>query len=285
MERLEDVKDRSFDLCLDLGSGSGSILRAINRAESLTGNGGGIGGVRKLVQVEGSGLTSSLAPLDPSPYCTSYTLPSASEGDLPLPFPDCSFDAVLSCLSLHWINDLPGTLSEANRVLKPDGALLLAVPGGETLPELRSSLLLAEQERRGGITPRVGPFVDVPSVGMLLQRAGFKLPTVDVDTVAVGYPDMFVLMEHLQGMGEANASAGREGRGGGDMDVFLSAAAIYGEMYPLEEGEGGVVGGEVVATAQVIYAVGWKEHESQQKPDRRGSGSARIGDVSIEKTE
>ena len=114
---------------------------------------------------------------------------------LPLPFPEDSFDCVVSSMSLHWISDLPSTLTEINRILKPDGAILLAIPGGETLPELRSSLLLAETERDGGVSLRCGPYVDVPDVGRLLQGAGFRLNTVDVDSVAVSYPNMMVLME------------------------------------------------------------------------------------------
>lgn len=54
IERLEDIRSRDFTLALDLGSKTGEVLKAINREESLSGNGGGIGGVRKLVMVEGS---------------------------------------------------------------------------------------------------------------------------------------------------------------------------------------------------------------------------------------
>ena len=39
-----------------------------------------------------------------------------------------------------------------------------------------------------------------------------------------------------------------------------------------------------MASVQVIYGIAWKEHESQQKPDARGSATKKIGDVSITKT-
>lgn len=213
-------------------------------------------------------------------------LPSTSECVLPLPFPSGSFDLVISSLSLHSVNDIPSTLSEAYRVLKPDGALFLAMPGGETLPELRSSLLLAETERDGGVSVRVGPFVDVSDVGSLLQRSGFKLPTVDVDTISVTYPNMYVLMEHLQRMGESNAAVARR-EAGARGDVFLAAAAVYGELFPWEGGEEGEEEpDDIVASMQVIYAIGWKEHESQQVPDERGTASKKIGEVvEVDRTE
>eukprot|EP00518_Triparma_eleuthera_P005639 CAMPEP_0182453758 /NCGR_PEP_ID=MMETSP1319-20130603/685_1 /TAXON_ID=172717 /ORGANISM="Bolidomonas pacifica, Strain RCC208" /LENGTH=384 /DNA_ID=CAMNT_0024651713 /DNA_START=172 /DNA_END=1326 /DNA_ORIENTATION=+ len=287
VSRLEDCKDRDFELCLDLGAGSGHVLRAVNADVSLSGNGGGVGGVRKIVQVEGSGEAVKMGEeiRTPGP-CSTYVLPSTSECVLPLPFPSNSFDLVISSLSLHSVNDIPSTLSEAYRVLKPDGALFLAMPGGETLPELRSSLLLAETERDGGVSVRVGPFVDVSDVGSLLQRSGFKLPTVDVDTISVTYPNMYVLMEHLQRMGESNAAVARR-EAGARGDLFLAAAAVYGELFPWEGGEEGEEEtDDIVASMQVIYAIGWKEHESQQVPDERGTASKKIGEiVEVDRTE
>ncbi len=58
-----------------------------------------------------------------------------------LPFPDATFDAVTACSGLHWVNDLPRALKEACRVLKPDGAFLGCILGGDTLYELRFLLL------------------------------------------------------------------------------------------------------------------------------------------------
>src|SRR5689334_19665469 len=41
-----------------------------------------------------------------------------------LPFAAHSFDLVVSVLSLHAVNDLPGSLIQIRRVLKPDGLFL-----------------------------------------------------------------------------------------------------------------------------------------------------------------
>ena len=71
--------------------------------------------------------------------------------------PPNSQEAIVSCLSLHWVNDLPGVLVQIKEALKPDGVFLGALFGGDTLFELRTSLQLAEVEREGGISPHVSP--------------------------------------------------------------------------------------------------------------------------------
>ena len=93
-----------------------------------------------------------------------------------LPFAPASFDLVVSALALHLVNDLPGTLVQARRALKPDGLFLALLPGAGTLQELRDALAGGEAERRGGAAVRVAPFVEVRDAGALLQRAGFALP-------------------------------------------------------------------------------------------------------------
>ena len=68
-----------------------------------------------------------------------------------------SIDCVISNLALHWINDLPGIMVQINRALVPDGLFLAAILGGDTLYELRGSIQLAEQERKGGVSPHLSP--------------------------------------------------------------------------------------------------------------------------------
>lgn len=188
-----------------------------------------------------------------------------------LPFEANTFDLVLSSLSMHWINDLPGVLAQINNILKPDCAFVGAMFGGDTLFELRTSLQLAEQERRGGISPHVSPLADVRDVGGLLQRAGFKMLTVDVDDIIVDYPDTFALMQDMQAMGESNAVLGRE-MGGIQRDVLLANDAIYRELHGNEDGS-------IPATFRMIYMIGWKESKDQRQPLPRGSGEISLKDV------
>ena len=189
----------------------------------------------------------------------------------PLPFPPRSFSAVLSSLSLHWINDLPSLLAQVANVLQPDSPFLAAMLGGDSLYELRSSLQLADLDRRGGVSTHVSPLADVRDVGGLLTRAGFKMLTVDIDDIVVEYPDTFALMKDLQDMGESNAVLRRE-MGGLHKDVLLANEAIYREMY-------GTADGNIPATFRIIFMIGWTEGEGQPQPLERGSGQVNIKDL------
>lgn len=165
------------------------------------------------------------------------------------------------------------------RVLKPDGCFLFAMVGGATLPELRSSMVLAEMEREGGVSPHVGPFVDFTDVGQLITNAGFNLPTIDIDTIHFSFPNAPILMEHLQRMGEGNACMNRKERT--SLDTLLASSILYQEMFPLEEefGYSDEKDQTIQASVQVIYAIGWSPHESQQKPLKRGSGTLKVGEM------
>lgn len=281
VDRLDDIKrDEGFPLALDIGAGPGYIHQAICSDDAFVGE-GGIGGVRKLVQIDSSDALLHRDEYDQvkgSHRCDTYRLQADEEGRLP--FPDGTFDLVLSSQAMHWINDLPGLFKEVKRVLKPDGCFMFSMIGGTTLPELRVSMVLAEMEREGGVGAHVGPFVELSDVGSLLQSAGFSLPTIDVDTVRISYPNALVLMEHLQRMGEGNASLRRREHTG--KDVFLAAACIYDEMFPLETDEPGAEK-DVEASAQVIFAIGWTPHVSQQKPLERGSATHRMTEVGVTK--
>ena len=189
-----------------------------------------------------------------------------------LPYEPNTFDAVFSSLSIHWINNLPSLLAQVNEILKPDCPFIAAMFGGDTLFELRTSLQLADLERRGGVSPHVSPLADVRDVGGLLNKAGFKLLTVDVEDIVVEYPDTFALMRDLQAMGENNAILHRE-LGPMSRDVLLANEAIYRELH-MEDGARGIP-----ATFRLIYMIGWKEGKGQSKPLQRGSGEVNLTDV------
>jgi len=184
--------------------------------------------------------------------------------------PPNSQEAIVSCLSLHWMNDLPGVLVQIKEALQPDGLFLGAMFGGDTLFELRTALQLAEVEREGGISPHISPMTDTRDVSNLLGRAGLTLLTVDIDEVKVGYPSMWELVEDLGNMGERNAVIGR--RPIIHRDTLAAAAAIYKELHGNEDGT-------IPATFQIIYMIGWKPAPSQPQPLDRGTGKVNLKDV------
>jgi SAM-dependent methyltransferase len=188
-----------------------------------------------------------------------------------LPFADASFDLALSCLSLHWVNDLPGALVQLRRALKPDGLFLAAMLGAGTLDELRGAWVEAESAEEGGVSPRVSPFADLADAAALLQRAGFALPVADADTITVTWPDPFALMRELRGMGETNAAEGRR-RAPSRRGTLLAAAAAYAERHADADGR-------IPATFRVLYLSGWAPAADQPKPLRPGSATARLADA------
>ena len=182
-----------------------------------------------------------------------------------------SLDLAVSALGLQLVNDLPGVLAQLRRALRPDGLLLAALLGGDTLTELRQSFAAAEAEREGGMSPRVAPMADLRDVGALLQRAGFALPVTDLDRVVVRYDSAFALMRDLRRMGATNMLHERR-RTPLRRATLLRMAQIYGERFADPDGR-------IRASFDIIWLSGWAPHESQQKPLKPGSAKASLADA------
>ncbi|KAH8029156.1 hypothetical protein HPB51_023702 [Rhipicephalus microplus] len=187
-----------------------------------------------------------------------------------LPFAENSVDIFLSSLSLHWVNNLPGTFKQVWNALKQDGAFLGCVFGGDTLYQLRGSLQLAETEREGGFGAHISPFVQPTDLAALLNHAGFVLLTIDSDEMTVNYPTAFHLMADLKGMAENNVTWNRKSHL--HRDTMVAAAAIYQELYGNEDGS-------IPATFHILSFIGWKPDPSQAKPAKRGSQTVSLKDL------
>jgi len=257
---LREVADRLADCLLD-------IKRAFPLALDLGCHGGQLAGV-----LAGRGGIERLVQCDLSPAMVGRVSPPRLVADEEaLPFAAAQFDLIISALSLHWVNDLPGTLSQIRRCLKPDGLFLAAILGGGTLDELRQAMLAAELAVMGGASPRVSPFMDAHDAGALMQRAGFALPVVDTDRIVLSYTDPFAMMAELRGLGEGNAVVERTGH-------FTPRAMIEtaADNYFRDHGDDN---GRIPATFQIITLTGWAPHESQPKPLSRGSGQTPLSDA------
>ena len=188
-----------------------------------------------------------------------------------LPFRDASLDLVVSALALQHVNDLPGTLIQIRRALKPDGLFLAAMIGGESLAELRAAFAEAEAEVEGGVSPRVAPFADLRDLGALLQRAGFALPVTDVDRVTVRYASPLGLMHDLRRMGAGNALTERR-RMPLRQATLRRLLEIYAERFADPDGR-------IRATFEIVWLSGWAPHHSQQQPQPPGSAKTRLADA------
>src|SRR5262249_33149396 len=185
-----------------------------------------------------------------------------------LPLKPESLDLAVSALAFQFVNDLPGVLAQIRRALRPDGLLLAALPGGDTLTELRQSFAAAEAECEGGVSPRVAPFADLRDIGHLLQRAGLALPVTDVDRIVVRYDNAFALMHDLRRMGATNILVERR-HTPTRRATMLRMAEIYAGRFADPDGR-------IRATFDVVWLSAWAPHESQQKPLRPGSARASL---------
>jgi malonyl-CoA O-methyltransferase len=121
-----------------------------------------------------------------------------------LPLADGTVDVVFSSLCLQWVPDLPAALAEFRRVLRPDGLLLFATFGPDTLIELREAYLAA-----GETQPPLSPFAAIQPVGDALLAAGFRDPVLDRDDFTLTYPDVRTLLHELRAIGANDARAQR----------------------------------------------------------------------------
>jgi NADH dehydrogenase [ubiquinone] 1 alpha subcomplex assembly factor 5 len=249
LERLGAVK-RRFPEAASLGAYHGLLGRRLRQ----------VPGIERVTDVEASARL--LAQCDG---------PKVQADEEMLPFAEASLDLVISGLSLHLVNDLPGALIQIRRALRPDGLLLAALLGGATLAELRTAFLIAEEETVGGASPRIAPFADVRDLGGLLQRAQFALPVVDSDTVTVTYPNPIALMRELRAMGASNPLIERSRRPL-RRATLARAIDVYAERF-------GLPGGRVPATFEIITLTAWAPHPDQPKPLRPGSATTSLADV------
>lgn len=248
-DRLSLIR-RTFPVAVNLGAHHGLLSRRLR----------GVAGIALMIDAERS--PRMLAQCDG---------PRVLADEEVLPFKAQSLDLVVSGLSLHLVNDLPGALIQIQRALKPDGLLLGAMLGGATLTELRQAFVAAETELEGGVSPRVAPFADVRDLGGLLQRAGFALPVADSDALTVAYANALELVRDVRAMGGGNVLRERR-RSFLRRATLLRAAEIYAERFARADGR-------ITATFEIITMTGWAPHASQQKPMRPGSASTRLADA------
>jgi len=246
--RLSFVR-RKFETAVNLGAYHGIVSRRL-RAQ-------GIGHV---------------VDLDPTPQLLAQCDgPHVLAEEEWLPLGPACVDLVVSGLALHLVNDLPGALVQIRRALKPDGLLLAALLGPQTLQELREAFVLAETELQGGAGPRVAPFADVRAVGSLLQRAGLALPVTDTEVLTVGYASPLHLVQELRAMGAANMLTERP-RKPLRRQTLQRAVELYQQRH-------GRPDGRVRATFEIVTATAWAPHESQQRPLQPGSAQVRLADA------
>lgn len=255
LERLQD-SPRKFEKALDLFAHDGQTSEAL---------------------IE-SGQVAHVTAIESSPRMVEALRRNGLEAQLctddVLPFEPETFDLVVSVQSLHWVNDLPGLLTQIRTVLKPDGLFLACLFGGGTLSELRTALIEAENEITGGISPRLSPLPGLQDMAGLLQAAGFALPVADRDRVTVRYQHPMRLLSDLKGMGEQAAFAMRPDQARLPLSrrILARMSEIYLDRFSDPDGR-------VRASFEMIWLSGWAPGAGQPKPLRPGSGKFSLADA------
>lgn len=254
------VADKIFDLTkfnelvLDIGCGSGFIAPHLIKEN-----------VGKLIQID-----MSKSQVEASKGCDEVEVERRCVDEETLEgFEENQFDLLVSSMSAHWINDLPGWMKRCNKILKPDCPIIGSMLAEDTLYELRCSLQLAEMERKGGMGVHISPFVRAQDISGLLSAAGFDMITLDVDEIEVGYPSMLALLYDLQLMAESNSSKIRSLSL--SREVLVAAEAIYKTMYSKDE--------RYPATFKVLSFIAWKPGPNMPKAAKRGSQNVSLKDI------
>lgn len=248
-DRVDDLIFKSKRVVFNLGACSGLIAKNINpdKVDTFIQGDISLGNLKKCIR------TNTM--MEPGKNFPVHYVHCDEEY---IPLKQKSVNMAISCMNLHWVNDLVSCFRQVNSVLEDDSPFIGALLGGDTLYELRSSLQLAEVERSANpMSNHCAPKTTGQDIAGLLQRNGFQLITVDISEIRIRYPSIFELMLDLQGMGENNASI--QASQHIHRDVLKSAAAIYQYFYgnnqdnPEREKEEGIP-----ATFQVIHFIGWK---------------------------
>lgn len=223
--RLEPVKVPA-GLALDLGCGAcpGADMR----------------GTGEFSGIIGADWCAPMQPCASLPPCVASCACAAEH----LPFADCSFAFVWSCLLLPW-SPAPGeALAEARRVLAEGGLLALCTLGPGSLGELRTAF--AGQ-------PCTQGFLDMHDLGDLLVTAGFADPVLDCDVLALECGSATRLFAELREAGVLAVPGMSKGLRG--KDSWAAATAV------LERLRGGLR-----VTLEAVFAHAWAAPRRPAQP-------------------
>ncbi len=236
-DRLE-VVNRSFNNCSDVMSRFDAMQ---DRLEASICN----GLVRRIGGFSQTGCAENWDPL-------TETLPLQPQ----------SQDLITSIFGLHRVGNLASVLQQIRLALKPDGLFMAAVPGSQTLQELRQSFIEAETEITGGAAMRVDPFGTLQQYGSLLQQCGFALPVADSEISVVRYSSLRPLIGDLRSMGSTLNVEGPVSLL--NRKLYERAEQIYFEKFSDDDKR-------IRVTFECVYLSAWAPDSSQQKPLKPGS--------------
>lgn len=214
LERLDGL-NFSPQRIIDLGCGSGrQTLDLRNRFPDQT-----------LLALDSSFEMLKLARQRRGRWRRRFELARADIDSLPIA--ESSHDLIHACLSLQWSANLYDTLCGIRRIMRPRGLLLFALPGPDTLIELRSA----------GISVDTGITLHAQELGDLLTRAGFQEPVLDTDWLKLEYAGSTQLFNDLDHLGIGYRLPNRAGPNAGTDHRQVSFEVLYASAWSPDEGQ------------------------------------------------
>jgi malonyl-CoA O-methyltransferase len=228
IERLQDI-DIKPKTVVDLGCGTGFLLQKLSAIFAKS-HAIGIDIAPAMVKIAQSHA--------PRWFSRQHFICADAHA---LPLANHSVDLIISNLMLQWCPDFKAVLRECQRALTPNGVLLFATLGPETLTELRQSWAQVDDYNH------VNQFIDIYQLGDFLFQLGMKNPVLDVDWITECFPDGMEMMRQLKTIGAHNVTAGRAKGLTGKQG--LQKMLHHYERYRMAEG--------LPATYEVIYGLAY----------------------------
>jgi SAM-dependent methyltransferase len=242
VDRLADIS-RRFDDVLDLGCADGTLGRRLAPARLVSADAG---------------------------FAFARDAGGVQCDEDRLPFADASFDLIISAGVLDEVNDLPGALALARRLLRPDGLFLAGFVGAGSLPRLRGALLAADMTVGIGASPHVHPMVDLRAAADLLVRAGLNLTVTDAERLTLRYRSLSALLDDLRGAGASNVLHARARR----PLTRQWLAAAHDAFADQADGDG-----RISEQFDLVYLTGWSPSADQPRPAKRGSATHSLAEA------
>jgi len=112
-----------------------------------------------------------------------------------LPFATRSADMIVANMASYWCPEPMAMFSEFRRVLRPNGMLLFSTFGPGMMKELKTAWSLVDSE------VELPEFSDLLDIGNALVAAGFREPVMDMENIALSYPDLDAMFTELDATG------------------------------------------------------------------------------------
>lgn len=247
LDKLDFIKI-SPSVILDLGAGTGALIKPLKK---------------RFNKANIIGMDLSFAMLGQAKKKQGWFNKSPLvAGDMHhLPLQNHSVDLIVMNCVLPWSDDLLTVFNEIARVLKPEGLLLFASLGPDTLQQLKSAWREIDE------LDHVNRFIDMHDIGDMLLHTGFADPVMDMEKVTIHFASLKQMLKELKYIGSINFNDNKP-RGLQSKNLLNQLSSHY----PTQDGK-------YPATAEIVYGHAWGKALSKTAPLRDGQVSISLDKI------